>query len=159
MAFAVVFIESWPAELRDAVLQMVAAVQAQPDIILPEGTANLKLVDDTEIAALNEQYTGNAYATDVLTFNYQEGGSGGAGFAVAEGELADIAISFPAATRQAADAGTSVADEVALLVLHGLLHLLGYDHHSLAERRSVDALQRRILSEANLTYREFLWTE
>lgn len=160
MAFAITFIEDWPAGLREAVIQMLAALQSQPGIELPAGTANLKLVDDAEITALNEQYTGNAYATDVLTFNYLEAGPAGAKpGGVLEGELADIAISQPTAARQAAAAGIPLADEVALLALHGLLHLIGYDHHTTADRRAVNVLQGRILADAGLTYREFAWTD
>lgn len=160
MAFAIAFIEDWPAGLREAVIQMLAALQAQPGIELPPGTANLKLVDDAEITALNEQYTGNAYATDVLTFNYLEADAAGIPpGGVLEGELADIAISQPTAARQAAAAGIPEADEVALLVLHGLLHLIGYDHHTEADQRTLNALQGRILANAGLTYREFAWTD
>jgi len=148
MAFAVTFVETWPPELREAVITVFAALQAQSGADLPTGTVNLKLVDDAEIAALNEQYTGNAYATDVLTFNYREDG-------VESGELADIAISIVTASRQAVESKVSVAEEVALLVLHGLLHVLGYDHQTETDRDRLDRLQCRILISAGFSDREF----
>ena len=153
MAFTVTFIEDWDSRLREAVITAFAALQSQSDITLPEeGNVNLKLVDDTEIAALNEQYTGNAYATDVLTFNYREDG-------VTTGDVADIAMSLETATRQATEAGVSQAEEVALLVVHGLLHVLGYDHQTAADRRTLEGLQRRILVSAGFTDREFPWID
>lgn len=160
MAFAIAFIEDWEPSQRDAVLQVLAALQFQPDITMPEGSVNLKLVDDSEIAALNEQYTGNAYATDVLTFDYRETGPDGTHTdSVPEGELADIAISSETAARQAAAADISQIEEVAVLALHGLLHVLGYDHQTTPERHALQELQDRILEAAGLPKREFSWTE
>ena len=159
MAFALTLVADWEPALRDAVLQIQAALQVQPDITMPVGSVNLKLVDDSEIAALNEQYTGNAYATDVLTFNYQETDpSGSQPTDVPEGELADIAISLETAERQAAEANVSLVEEVAVLALHGLLHVLGYDHQTAAERQTLQELQDRILTSAGFSKREFTWT-
>jgi len=156
MAFALAFIDDWEPTRRDTVLRVLAALQAQPDVAMPTGSVNLKLVDDTEIAALNEQYTGNAYATDVLTFNYRETEPHSD---IPEGELADIAISYPAAARQATEAGIALEAEIATLVLHGLLHVLGYDHQTAAERRTLQELQDRILDSADLPKQEYTWDE
>ena len=160
MAFAITFIDDWESPVREGVLHILAALQAQPDITVPVGTVNLKLVDDSEIAALNEQYTGNAYVTDVLTFNYREADSEGTiPGGIPEGELADIAISQEAATRQAAEAHISQVEEVAGLALHGLLHVLGYDHQTAAQRRTLEQLQSRILGSAGFSNQEFQWDD
>ncbi|HEX7259906.1 MAG TPA: rRNA maturation RNAse YbeY, partial [Candidatus Saccharimonadia bacterium] len=81
---ALAFINQWPPDWQRAVEQVFASLQAQVGRELPSGTIHLKLVNDAEIAALNQQSTGQNYATDVLTFNYQEGADD------TYGELADI---------------------------------------------------------------------
>lgn len=159
MAFALTFIDDWEPRLRDTVLRVLAALQAQPGITMPSGSVNLKLVDDSKIAALNEQYTGNAYATDVLTFNYRENTDADDLSGPPEGELADIAICHETAARQATEAGISPDEEVAILALHGLLHVLGYDHQTAAERRSLQELQNKILDSADLPNQEYTWDE
>jgi probable rRNA maturation factor len=160
MAFALTFIDDWESGQRDTVLRVLAALQAQPGITMPSGSVNLKLVDDSKIAALNEQYTGNAYATDVLTFDYQENSGVETGSDVApEGELADIAISQETAARQAREAGIGADEEVAVLALHGLLHVLGYDHQTAAQRRRLQELQDEILESAGLPKQEYTWDE
>lgn len=118
----------------------------------PDGIINLKLVDDAAIQALNKDYSGNDYATDVLSFSYIEDGQ-------LEGEeLGDIAISLPAAERQADEAGTDLATELTLLYIHGLLHVLGHDHQDEAARSQMDQLQAGLMKQLNLTYRDFAWT-
>ena len=155
-------IGEWPAELQVAIGQMLEALDAETAIELPEGRAiNLKLVDDAEIAALNEQYSGNAYATDVLTFAYDEDEAEEA--ADPEDEqpetLADIVMSTETAAKQAKQAGITLPDEVALLALHGILHALGYDHQDEQAQQKVETLQSQILTRAGIPYREFTWEQ
>ena len=77
----------------------------------------MALVPDSRVRALNRQYRRNDRATDVLSFP-----SG------APGQLGDIVIAAGVARRQARRAGHSLRTELRVLALHGLLHLLGYDH-------------------------------
>jgi probable rRNA maturation factor len=77
------------------------------------------LLDDRAIRGLNARFLGRRRATDVLSF---PGGDGARGF------LGDIAISVEAAKKNAQREGHSLVEEIKLLILHGLLHLLGYDH-------------------------------
>jgi probable rRNA maturation factor len=94
--------------------------------------------------ALNRQYRGTNRTTDVLSFSMREGP-----FADVRPELlGDIIISVPVAEKQAHAAGHSLTREIELLLVHGLLHLLGYDHErSPAEarrmRRKEDMLVKR----------------
>ncbi len=83
------------------------------------GTVTVALVDDAVMRRLNRRFAGKSRATDVLSFP-----SGGV-----EGVLGDIAIATGVARRQARVAGHTYAEELRVLALHGLLHLLGYDHH------------------------------
>lgn len=75
------------------------------------------LAPDARVRALNRQYRGVPSATDVLSFPAGE-----------PGLLGDVVIALGVARRQAATAGHSLQTELRVLALHGLLHLLGYDH-------------------------------
>ncbi len=122
------------------------------------GVINLKLVDDKTIQALNDTYSGNDYATDVLTFSYIESMESKNQVLNHEpDELGDMLISIETAQRQADVAGTTLADELATLVLHGVLHIFGYDHAEPRDREAMDLLQSELLQQANVTYRNFNW--
>lgn len=85
------------------------------------GTATVLVTGSREILSLNARFKGSKHATDVLSFpapNFVDGFAG------------DIAISRDIAARNARLLGHSVADEVRILALHGILHLAGYDHES-----------------------------
>lgn len=90
---------------------------------------NVCFVDDRAIKRLNEQYRGKPKATDVLSFPWQSSnGARGAAASEFAGFLGDIVISVDAARRNARREGHSTANEIRWLILHGVLHLLGYDH-------------------------------
>ena len=118
------------------------------------GQINLVLVDDDEIRALNAEYAGNDQATDVLSFSYIEDGG-----EPIEGVIGEMAISLETAERQAAEAGLALADEVALLAVHGSLHILGYDHQDPAQQAVMSNLQREYLAAAGAVYKEPVWKD
>lgn len=95
-------------------LEAVAPARARGDVVVA-------IVSDGRMRALNRTYRGADYATDVLSF---PSGSGDP----ADDALGDIVIAAGVAARQAAQAGHAVGTELRVLALHGLLHLLGYDH-------------------------------
>jgi probable rRNA maturation factor len=130
-----------------------ALVAAEP-VKLPEGTINLTLVDDEAIRKLNLDYSGNDYATDVLSFSYIEDGN-----EPIEGVVGEMAISLETAARQADIAQTTLAEEVALLALHGTLHIAGYDHQTESQQDQIQHLQQQVMATAGYTYREFKWTD
>ena len=84
-----------------------------------ESSATIAFVSDTKIRELNRQFRGVDKATDVLSFP--------AGESI---NLGDIAVSVDTAAVQAKENGLSLNDEIAQLILHGLLHLCGYDHET-----------------------------
>ena len=97
------------------------------------GRAVVALASDTRVRGLNRTFRGVDHATDVLSFPSDE-----------EGYLGDIVIAAGVARRQAQAAGHSLATEVRILALHGLLHLLGYDHeHDDGRMARVEARLRR----------------
>jgi len=97
------------------------------------GAVNIAIVSDARVRALNRRYRGVDRATDVLSFP-----AGGP----AKSFLGDIVIARGVARRQARAAGHGEATEIKVLALHGLLHLLGYDHER--DTGSMARLERRL---------------
>jgi probable rRNA maturation factor len=123
-----------------------------------ETEVSLLFVDEEAIAALNGQFLDKAGPTDVLSFPIEDepgptgrspdfGGSG-PGASPDQGPLTllgDVVICPAVASRNAVEHGVSLDDEVALLVVHGLLHLLGMDHQNEAEAERMEALEQQLL--------------
>ena len=104
---------------------------------------SVALIDDAEMRRLNATYRRVDAPTDVLAFAMREGDGG----TLHPDLLGDVVISLDTAARQAAARGAPIADEVRLLLVHGLLHLLGYDHErSPAEARRMFRRQRDLLA-------------
>jgi probable rRNA maturation factor len=101
------------------------------------------LVGDRLVRRLNCVYRGTDRVTDVLSFP-----SGSAGPTRGRQHIGDIVIARPVAARQARSAGHSLATELRVLALHGLLHLLGYDHERDGGRMA--RLERRLRREGGL---------
>jgi len=97
---------------------------------------SILLTDDSEIRELNSLYRKVDAPTDVLAFAMREGEDGDANSDI----LGDVVISIPTTERQAKEYGHSLEAELSLLVAHGVLHLLGYDH---AERDEADIMQEK----------------
>ena len=124
-----------------------------------EAEVSLLFVDEPAMAALNEQFLGKSGPTDVLSFPIEDepgptgrspdlGGSG-PGTSPEEGTLTllgDVVICPAVAARNAIEHEVSLEDEVALLVVHGLLHLLGMDHEDDAEAERMEALEQELLT-------------
>ena len=107
---------------------------------LPAGpcTVAVRITGDAELERLNRTYAGEAHATDVLSF-------------VGDGDhLGDIAVSWAAVERQAAQFRHMPESELALLCVHGLLHLLGWDHAAARERREMSRLTRAVLEQSGI---------
>jgi rRNA maturation RNase YbeY len=101
----------------------------------------VSLVDDAEIHRLNRDYRGKDRPTDVLAFAMREGRRAPGDDTV----LGDVVISLDTAARQARQRHVSTADEVRTLLIHGVLHLLGYDHErSVAEARRMKVMERKL---------------
>ena len=110
----------------------------------PPCEVGVVLTDDAGIQALNRRYLGRDEATDVLAFGLQEERDERPAFVLPEqgrAYLGDVAISLERARQQAETYGHDWARESALLLVHGLLHLLGYDDGTEAERQRMEARQ------------------
>lgn len=111
----------------------------------PAGASlSIVITSDDTVRTLNRTYRQVDASTDVLSFASQEGGE----FITPAEEppyLGDIVIALPTAQAQAAEAGHPLANELALLVVHGCLHLIGYDHADDDEQERMFAVQDEIL--------------
>ncbi|MEE1296229.1 MAG: rRNA maturation RNase YbeY [Bifidobacterium sp.] len=104
----------------------------------------IMFVDPEPIATLHDRWMGLLGPTDVMSFPMDELRPGDAG-QVPEGILGDIVICPWVAAQQAAAAGHSTMEEMMLLTIHGILHLLGYDHRTPEQERQMFGLQRQLL--------------
>lgn len=110
--------------------------------------ATIVVSDDAHLQALNRQFLGVDAPTDVLSF------PGGDTDPDSEAlYLGDVIISLPRAQAQAAAGGHPLKDELQLLVVHGMLHLLGYDHAEEGEKTEMWAIQTAILKDLGCTAR------
>ncbi|MRG95296.1 rRNA maturation RNase YbeY [Polyangium spumosum] len=120
---------------------------------------SIALVDDQVIHELNRSYRHKDKPTDVLSFPLHERPAGwkpkgakgaeiGAGWPH-EGQLGDVILSIDTARRQAAEQGRTLLAELTMLLAHGLLHLVGYDHRTAAEDREMTARTRELEAAAS----------
>ncbi len=114
----------------------MAVVQSELD---PAAEVSFLFCDDTRIAALNEEWRGKAAPTNVLSFPAQ--GPGGRSSQL----LGDVVLAFDTISREAADEGKSMQDHTVHMIVHGFLHLLGYDHVEADEAENMEATESRIL--------------
>lgn len=102
------------------------------------GELSIALVNNQEIQQLNKKYREVDEPTDVLSFPMDEEVWG------------DVIISMNRVQEQAEEYGHSITREACYLVIHGVLHLLGYDHHSQEEKAKMRQHEERILSDLNI---------
>ena len=107
----------------------------------------IKAVDEPTIAGLNKQWMEKEGPTDVLAFPMDELRPGKVNEEPEEGVLGDLVLCPAVAARQGEEAGHGTEAEVDLLTVHGILHLLGYDHAEPEEHREMFGLQARLLEE------------
>lgn len=113
-------------------------------LALSKAEVSILLLDDEGITGLNEQYLKKTGPTDVISFPMHDGAFPG----VQPQLLGDIAISLETAQRQADKRGVSLHEEVTALLVHGMLHLIGYDHElSPADSRRMKAQERKVLAQ------------
>lgn len=128
--------EAWEAfatGVAEHVLTLLGLIDAELSIVL---------CDDATIHPLNRDYRGKDKPTDVLSFAQREGE-----FAFLEDNLlGDVIISMDTTIRQAQERGHSTEAELRVLLVHGILHLLGYDHIEDDEAEVMEAKEREILA-------------
>jgi probable rRNA maturation factor len=132
--------EAWTSTLAAAAEVADRAGQATLDQIAPtdgeEPGVAVLLTSDEAVAELNRRFRGKAGPTNVLSFPAS---------ANPENHLGDIALAHGVCVREAAEQGKTLEQHLAHLVVHGVLHLLGYDHETDGEAEAMEALERSIL--------------
>ncbi len=128
----------------DLVRRAAVAVLAHEQIT-GKGELSVVITDDDEVHELNRRFRGVDAPTDVLAFGGQDEDTTFVTAPEAPLLLGDVIISCPRAQAQAKEAGHSLAAEIQLLVVHGVLHLLGYDHAQPEEKAVMWTHQEEIL--------------
>lgn len=139
-------------EQMNALLERVLRTAAELEQVVDAEVA-VTFVDDQMIHNLNREYRGIDRSTDVLSFAMNEQTEEESVMVMEEGMpnmLGDIIVSVPHAVRQAESYGHSFAREMGFLVVHGFLHLLGYDHQTEEQEQAMFSRQEEILSRAGL---------
>jgi probable rRNA maturation factor len=130
------------ARVRRRAEAMLALLQ------LDKAELSLVLSGDEQIRALNKSYRGKDRPTDVLAFPMREGDFGRFHAALPSRLLGDVIVSVPTAKRQALAAKRDSLGEITMLVAHGLLHLLGWDHETAAKDKKMRAETDRLVAAA-----------
>lgn len=133
-------------ESIEALIHNVLNETARRHDLSEAAEVSLTLVDDEQIHELNRDYRGVDRPTDVISFALEEGDEPAIIGGPAEMLLGEIVISMETAMRQAAEYGHSLEREVAFLALHGMLHLLGYDHMTQEDEKRMFDKQTEILA-------------
>jgi probable rRNA maturation factor len=134
-AFGAGITADWLTGVARITLEMERAPSCQLSVVL---------TGDVQIRELNREFAGEDHATDVLSFSLLEGEA----FVAPDDtdRLGEVIVSFETAVRQADEAGGHVEDEVAHLLVHGVLHLLGHDHVDPADEGKMRTHEHRVLS-------------
>jgi probable rRNA maturation factor len=133
-------------EIAEFTRRILLALEKRDRLAYAIGEVSIAFVDDAQMTQLNTKFRGKASTTDVLTFPADDSYGDPAG----EGRpLGDIVISVDQAKRQAADEKHSLATEIRYLILHGILHALGYDHET--DQGEMNALELELRSDAGLS--------
>jgi len=149
----------WAALDIETLAQRACAASLQHLDIDPQYfEVSLLACDDTRIADLNAEFRGKPVATNVLSWPAQDRARAGKHPKKPDydpngmtQELGDIAISYDTCLAEATDAGKPVADHVTHLLIHGVLHLLGYDHISDQDAAIMEALEVEVLGKLGIS--------
>lgn len=146
--------EAWLQRRAQRHIRSLSRCRVPGAAALKKAELSLWLCGDAEIRALNKKWRGKDKATDVLSFplvGEMELRALARMRPVPAWELGDVVISRATALRQAAEHGVTLRQELDLLLVHGLLHLLGFDHElSVEEERRMRRWERKILGRDGL---------
>ncbi len=133
-------------KISEQVLCIAAEAALQISGVSDSPSLSIRITDDAEMQDLNLRFRGIDKTTDVLSF--------GEDFTDPDLEsryLGDVVISYPQAENQANNLGHTAAEELQLLIIHGVLHLLGYDHGTETEKKRMWSLQGKVLKKIGNT--------
>ncbi len=142
----VVVQDPFQEKISEQVLCIAAEAALQISGVSDSPSLSIRITDDAEMQDLNLRFRGIDKTTDVLSF--------GDDFTDPDLEsryLGDVVISYPQAKNQANNLGHTAAEELQLLIIHGVLHLLGYDHGTETEKKRMWSLQGKVLKKIGIT--------
>ena len=144
-----------PEELEET-LKKAMDIVARKENLTDNTEVDITIVNNEEIHTLNRDYRGIDRPTDVLSFALDEGDEEPE---VEDGEaehlLGDVIISAPRAVEQGEEFGHGLTREMTYLAVHGMLHLLGYDHMEDADKKVMRAREEEILRELDLAEEKY----
>lgn len=139
--------------------QRIAEQALEAQGVGPNAELGILITDQKRIQELNRAYRGEDHPTDVLSFymtvSGEEGGGESEQFVVAPDgviHLGEVVISYPQAAIQAQEHQHSVNKELAVLAVHGVLHLLGYDHEDEQQQREMVVREQAILNAVSINW-------
>ncbi len=147
----IVFDTPLPVGITKSILNTTLQTTLQSQKATLPGLVHVSFVTKAESRQINSTNTGNDYPTDVLSLAYPVDDSE-QGRAAAE-----ILICTPIAQAQAKQYNVSLKEEVSLLFVHGILHILGHDHQTTTEQAMYEQTQNAIMKKLNLTARSMSW--
>jgi probable rRNA maturation factor len=136
-------------ELSAQDVERIGQAVLDAEAVSPGVSLSIVVTDDDEIRALNQQFRGMDSPTDVLAFADDAPETTFVSPSDEPPYLGDVVLSYPRARSQAEEQGHGVARELRLLIVHGVLHLLGYDHDTADREAQMWAKQDEILSSVN----------
>lgn len=141
--------------LTEEQLEMVETLlqhAAEAERVAQEAELSVTFVDNEKIKEINRVYRSKDQVTDVISFAMEEQGEGEVSIVGVDMPpvLGDIIISVPRASEQAEEYGHSFTRELGFLAVHGLLHLLGYDHMTEEDEKKMFGKQKEILDAYGL---------
>lgn len=122
----------------------------------PAGKVSVAFVDEQRSKSINREFSGNDYPTDVLSFDYSVD-EHKPSHSVKQEYSGEILICTTIAIKQAEQYKVDVESEVALLLIHGILHLSGLDHQNSSQKTSFERQQSVILKSLNLKHHSMPW--
>ncbi|POF64140.1 rRNA maturation RNase YbeY [Novacetimonas maltaceti] len=134
----------WHMAMRDPAREVKRAVRAAMRELGVSGGVSVVLADDRTVQRLNHLHRDRNRPTNVLTFEYAPAGSGAWLWG------GDIMLAFPTVAREARAAGRTVRNHMMHLLVHGVLHLSGYDHHHAGDARAMEMEEARILGRMGI---------
>lgn len=132
--------ESWHRILGAELIAHRAAQAALDDVKVADGEVSILLADDAKVRELNRSYRRKDQPTNVLSFPSEDKTESGARF------YGDIALAFETVSREALDEGKRPDAHLSHLVVHGVLHLLGFDHDNERDAEAMEARETKIVT-------------
>jgi probable rRNA maturation factor len=138
------------SQLKQAWIRRAAEATLASEEVEFQAELSLLITDDDIVQELNRRYRGIDQTTDVLAFAFRDDLESSSFPPPADGvtHLGEVIISYPQAMRQAEEQGHPLKDELAILVIHGVLHLLEYDHEHAEQEQEMRAKEAKILANS-----------